>query len=56
MRFLEPSPIGDRREKRNWKYSKVGYYEPADIGRVNDDKRKQAGKNQGCDQLEEATN
>jgi hypothetical protein len=56
MRFLEPSPVGDKGEKRNWKYSKAGGYEPADIRRVNDNKRKQADKNQGSDQLEQATN
>jgi hypothetical protein len=54
--WLKPSPMDDQREKRNWKYSKAGRYEPANICRVNDDKRKQAGKNQGCDQLKEATN
>ncbi len=46
LRSLCPSPIDGQREERHWKRMEAGYYQSADIRRVNDDKRKQAGKHQ----------
>jgi len=46
LRSLCPSPIDGQREETHWKRMEANYYQPADIRRVNDDKRKQAGKHQ----------
>jgi len=46
LRLTGPSPIDGEGEIRAGKRMKASYYEPADIRRVHDDKRNQAGNRQ----------
>ncbi|HWY71946.1 MAG TPA: hypothetical protein VNX88_24985 [Terriglobales bacterium] len=49
MRSSCPSLLDDKRKERDWKRMETGDYQFAYTGRVNDDKREQASKRQGCD-------
>jgi hypothetical protein len=55
-RSAYPSPIDGQRKTADWKRLEAGSYQSAYIRRVNDDKREETGKQQGCDQLKEPTN